>query len=305
MELDRKIDNEMLAAGLGAAAIIQRGASSAPGGTDCEIVACRMPDGSRRQLFCKFGSLADVGHPSHSYGVAYESQVYDQLLSAWPDDVPHLHGALLDDTTQTVGLALDYLEGAAPLQQAPQPRSGLAAAARWIARFHRWSETASVPSFLHRYDTEYYRVRMQRAGHFTRRLHDDHPWLPELCEDCQRRLPALLPPAAIIHGAYQAGNILVCNGRNVPIDWGSAALAAGEIDLASLGWGWDDELVALCEQQYCLTRWPDGRPDDFALRLTAARVFLHLRRLGEADGETTFDAERLLPLADRLRSLER
>ena len=102
----------------------------------------------------------------------------------------------------------------------------------------------------------------------------------------------------------------MCNGRNVVIDWESAALAAGEIDLAGLTWGWDDDLVALCEQEYCLTRWPDGTPADFALRLTAARVFLHLCRLGEADEEGRLeervaDVEELLPLAERLADLER
>ena len=184
------------------------------------------------------------------------------------------------------------------------------AAARWIAGFHRWSETAAVPSFLHRYDTEFYRVWMQRAGHFSRGLHESYPWLPDLCEHCQRRLPAILPLATIIHGGYRADNILQCNGRCLPIDWESAALAAGEIDLASLTWGWDDDLVARCEQQYCLARWPDGAEGDFALRLTAARVFLHLRRFGNAEGvgqpeETIAELEELRSLANKLTELER
>ena len=267
-----------------------------------------MPDGSLRQLLCKFGPL-EVQQPPHRFGLAYEAQVYDQLLAAWQDDVPHLHGAFLDDTTQTFGLALDHIEGATPLQQLPDPKARLMAAARWIARFHRWSETATVAPFLRRYDTEFYRVWMQRAGHFTRRLHERYPWLPDLCERCQRRLPALLPLATIIHGEYHANNILVTNGRNVPTDWESAALAAGEIDLASLTWGWDDELAGLCEQQYCLARWPDGEPDDYGLRLIAARVFLQLRRFGSGDGrrepeETIRDLEKLRPLAERLTDSE-
>ena len=163
---------------------------------------------------------------------------------------------------------------------------------------------------LHRYDTEFYRVWMQRAGHFTRSLHERFSWLPELCERCQRRLPALLPPTAIIHGGYQADNILVYDGRNVTIDWESATLAAGEIDLASLTWSLDIDLAALCEQEYCLARWPDGRPGDFSLRLTAARVFLHVRRLGESEEEEgseerIHNVEELLPLAERLRTVER
>ena len=310
MERDRVVDDEMLAAGLGADAILERAKLPAPSSADCQVVACRMPDGSRRQLFCKFGPLAEVPQPTRRFGVGYEGQVYDQLLRAWRDDVPPLHGVFLDETTQTIGLALDYLDGATPLRQVPQPKAGLLAAAGWIARFHRWSESAAVPSFLHRYDTEFYRGWMQRAGHFTRSLHERFPWLPELCERSSRRLPALLPPATIIHGGYQADNILVQGGRNVPIDWESAVLAAGEIDLAGLAWGWGGDLAALCEQEYCLARWPDGTPDDFALRLTAARVFLHLQRLGESDAEEGSEerirnVEELRSLAERLKDLER
>jgi hypothetical protein len=300
-----KLDIETLAAGLGVAAIVQRGELPAAGGADCEIVTCRMADGSLRRLFCKFGPVGESAGPAQCSGVAYEARVYDQLLPAWQDEVPRLYGALLDEATQTIGLTLEYLDGATSLQAAAQPQAGLVAAARWIGRFHGWGETAAVPSFLHRYDTTFYRLWMQRAGHFTRRLHQRFPWLPELCERCQRRLPALLPPATIIHGEYQAENILVYNGCNVAIDWESAALAAGEIDLASLTWGWDDDLAELCRQQYCLARWPDGVPDDFALRLTAARVFLHLQRLGDVDEEegedelqeTIGDLEKLLPTA--------
>jgi len=303
------VANDILAAGLGSDAILERVLVPALS-ADCEIVTCRMSDGSLRKLFCKYGPLAEVEQTPHCFGVAYEAQVYDQLLSAWQDDVPRFRGALLDETTQTVCLALDYLDGATPLHQVLQPKAGLMAAAQWIAHFHRWSETAAVPSFLHRYDTEFYRVWMQRAGHFTRRLHGRYPWLPELCEGCQRRLPALLPPATIIHGEYQANNILDDDGRNVPTDWESAVLAAGEIDLASLTRGWDTDLVALCEQEYCLARWPDGTPDDFALRLAAARVFLHLCRLGNADSEVeseerSLDLEELILLAERLKEEER
>ncbi len=265
-----------------------------------------MPDGGLLRLFCKFGPM-EVHQPPHRFGVAYEAQVYDQLLPAWKDDVPRMHGAFLEDTTQTFGLALNYLDGASPLDQVSDAEAGLMAAARWIGCFHRWSETAAVPAFLYRYDTEFYRTWAQRAGHFTRCLHERFPWLPDLCQRCQRRLPALLPLATIIHGDYQANNILVYSGRHVVVDWGAAALAAGEIDLASLMWGWDDELVAACEQQYCLARWPGGRPEDFALRLTAARVFLHLRCFASADSESAPEAvagelEKLLPLAERIRA---
>jgi hypothetical protein len=298
-----ELDNEMLAAGLGATAIVQRGGSGSSSASGGEIVSCRMPDDNVVKLSCKFGPLAEAPQPTDRFGVAYEAQVYDQLLCSWRDDVPRLHGAFLDESTQTICLAVEYLDDATPLYQVPEPKSGLGAAARWIARFHRWSETATVPPFLHRYNTDFYRVWIQRAGQVSDRWRQRHPWLPDLCRQCQRRLPALLPPATMIHGRYEANNVLVHNGRNVVVDWESAALAAGEIDLATLTWGWDHELVQFCEQQYCLARWPDGPPADFALRLTAARVYFHLRRLGDSDDEDgkTCDLDQLLPLAKSLQ----
>ena len=242
--------------------------------------------------------------------MAYEAQVYDQLLprlagrrAAFARGVSGRYDAN-DRPGAGVSRRCDALASGAAAQGRPD---GGRAVDRPFPSLERDGGRAVVSASLR------YRV-LSRLDAACRPLHPPparaFPWLPELCERCQRRLPALLPPATIIHGGYQADNILVHGGRNVPIDWESAALAAGEIDLASLTWGWDDDLVALCEQEYCLARWPDGTPDDFALRLTAARVFLHLRRLGEADEEEgseerIVDVEELLPLAERLRDLER
>jgi thiamine kinase-like enzyme len=283
MELE--VSDDVLAAGLGADAITERVGLPITSSADCEIVTCRMGDNSLQRFFCKFGSIAEPAGPTHRFGLGYEARVYDELLRAWPDDVPPLHGVFLDATSQTLVLSLEYLEGGTPLHQVSQSKDGLLAAARWIAQFHLWGETVTVPPFLRRYDADFYRTWVRRAADFTRRLHKRFPWLPSLCEQAMRRLPALLPAATIIHGEYQANNILVYRRRNVVTDWESAALAAGEIDLAGLTWGWDADVAMLCEQQYCLVRWPGGSPDDFAQRLNAARVYLYLRWLGDSQDE--------------------
>jgi CelD/BcsL family acetyltransferase involved in cellulose biosynthesis len=300
----RAMDDAVLAAGLGAEAIVARGELPIGSSTDCEIVTCRTSNERLLRLFCKFGRHGE------SPGLAYEAQVYDELLHAWPGDVPPLHGLFLDDSTSRLVLALEYLKGGTPLDQVSQPKAGLLAAARWIARFHLWGETVSVPAFVRRCDTEFYRQWLRRVVDVSCRVQGRYPWLPALCERGMRRLPALLPPGTIIHGEYQANNILMCQGRNVAIDWDSAALGAGESDLANLTWGWDEDLASLCEQQYCLSRWPDGTPDDFDLRLAAARVFLHLRWLGDREGGNDVEAmtsslDELAPLAAKFAELDR
>jgi hypothetical protein len=298
-------DDEILAAGLGAVAIVRRDLVSDRCSGDCEVVVCRMPDDSCRQLFCKYGQVPASGSDD-SFSVGYETQVYDQLLGPWRNDVTPFHGVFRDETTQTICLALTCVPNAIALEQLSDPKAGLLTAARWIGCFHRWGETATVPKFLRRYDTQFYRHWIERAAESCRNLRERFPRLPDACQFCLRRLPALLPPATIIHGAYEARNILVLDDRNAPTNWEATALAAGEIDLANLTWGWESDLVLSCEQQYCLARWTDGQPDDFALRLAAARAYLQFRRLGDAEDvdepeQRVLELEELLPLVEGLR----
>ena len=300
----------MLAAGLGAAAIVQRGELPAMSSDNCEIVTCQMPDESVKRLFCKFGPLSEPVGPTHCFGLGYEARVYDEVLRVWADNVPPLHGVFLDEAAQVLVLALDYLEGGTPLHQVWQPKFDLGAAVavdRPFPSARRDGHRAGVsPPLRHR-------VLLHLApprGRLYAGLASALSVAAGIVRARLRRLPALLGPATIIHGEYQANNILVYGGRCVPTDWESAALAAGEIDLASLAWGWEDDIATHCEEQYCLVRWPDSTPDDFALRLTAARVFLHLRWLGDSepgeDSESTITAvEELAPLAERFAELDR
>jgi len=67
------------------------------------------------------------------------------------------------------------------------------------------------------------------------------------------------------------------------LDWESAAVAAGEIDLAALTEGvyWPKSIVRRCEEAYLQARWPDRGSAGFRARLLAARMYLHFRWLGE------------------------
>jgi thiamine kinase-like enzyme len=104
----------------------------------------------------------------------------------------------------------------------------------------------------------------------------------------------------VIHGEYYpAKNILYAAGIVCPVDWESAAIAAGEIDLAALTEGWSADAARECEHQYQRNRWPWGAPADFEQTLGAARLYLAFRWLGEEPGETTH--ERNLCRFDNLR----
>jgi aminoglycoside phosphotransferase (APT) family kinase protein len=177
-------------------------------------------------------------------------------------------------------------------------------AARWIGQFHGIAKEhfSNAPmAFLNRYGAEYYLGWARRTSLFAGHWHQRFPCLTTLCERFEELVVLLLrAPPALIHGEYYSSNVLFRNGIVYPVDWESAALAAGEIDLASLTEGWPVEIVRQCEHEYQRARWPEGSPDDFELTLAAARLYLHFRWLGDRPESTA--AEYHLWRFEELRS---
>ena len=264
-----------------------------------EVVTCRFPGGRRRRIFVKY----QCGQGHHCFGhrgnVPYEAEVYRRVLYSLADFTPRYLGAHTDPKTGNVSLFLEYLHGTIRASDivwkrtARQPRA-LAQAVRWIGQFHaRHARGAEDPSleFLRRYDAEYYRGWAQRTLEFSRPLHELFPWLPELCKIDEWFVPLLRETQTVIHGEFYAKTILVQKQRIFVVDWESAAIAAGEIDLAALTEGkhWPASVIEKCERAYVCARWPDGVPPSFSRTLDAARIYLHFRWLGERPDWTIRD----------------
>ena len=112
--------------------------------------------------------------------------------------------------------------------------------------------------------------------------------------------PLLTAPRTLIHGEYTPHNVLFRDGSIYPVDWESAAIAAGAIDLAGLTDRWPADVVRACEFEYERARWPDGAPAQFNQELAAARLYWQSRWLGQRPDWTT--DEECLWRFDELRS---
>jgi hypothetical protein len=259
-----------------------------------EIVTCRCEDGSELRLFCKYGS-GETNHNCHGHrgGVAYEATVYSQVLQRWEATTPRYYGTHFEERRSETWLILDYMENGVRLTRAAEP-GAINLAAAWIGRFHAGHERTDANAgrgVLHAYDANYYQGWARRTCEFAGALHKDFGWLATLCHCFEEVVPLLLAPSqTVIHGEYYpAKNILYADGVVCPIDWESAAIAAGEIDLAALTEGWPANAVRECEHVYRRNRWPEGAPADFERTLGAARLYLAFRWLGDDPDETTQD----------------
>ena len=255
-------------------------ASTAPS----ETVTCRLANKTEFVLFCKYGGRTQHSHGTRG-GVTYEAEVYRRVLQPLKISKATFCGAYEDVATGETWLFLEYLDKCVRLSKTWEEEMRLTA--RWLGHFHAINEarlsTESIP-FLKVYDVEYYLGWPKRTLQFAGDLNLSLPWLDTLCKRWNEVVTdLLLPSTTVVHCEFYPHNILIRDGIVYPIDWESAAIAVGEIDLVALTDDWPEEVVQQCELEYQKARWLEGAPSYFQRRLNAARLFQDFRWLGDRD----------------------
>ncbi len=252
-----------------------------------EVVTCR-PDGggSTLRLFIKYGTKKFDSVYGHRGDVSYEAKVYRDVLGPLQASTPIFYGVHKEDEPDAPWLIVEYLARGSPASSSRDPNA-MVRSAQWIGKFHAANEKrvhSPRLNFLHRYDSKYYLGWASRTRKLFNqpRLRMRFPWLAPLCDEFEMLIPGLLRARpAVIHGEYFGSNIIYQKGVSRPVDWQSAAIAPGEIDLASLTHSWPRLIVEKCEREYTRARWPGGVPDGFEETLGVARVYMNLRWLGD------------------------
>jgi hypothetical protein len=251
-----------------------------------EIITCRLDGKEPTRLFCKYADDGIGLVAGHRSGVAFEALVYRDVLSAL--DVPSVrfYGSYEHPTTGATWFFLEALDETARVNKAADP-GAMPRAAGWAGRFHALGErlAANFGDRLHRYDATYYASWPEQTLRWARGREAEFPGLEAVCEQFTRLLPRLVDwKHTLVHGEYYPRNILVDGGAVYPVDWESAAIACGEIDLASLTENWPERTVRECVEEYCRSRWGGPAPARFAETLDLARAYLHLRWMGGSQG---------------------
>ena len=292
-------DSERLQAGLATAlrhngsakadlTVLKRKANPYNSTFPTEIVTCRnQHNDGILHLFVKYGKGTFDSVYGHRGDLSYEAKVYREVLQPLHTSAPNFYGVYRDKLADIDWLIIEYLPAGHRASWSRDPRA-MTLSAKWIGKFHAANEkrlSNSRLKFLHSYDRDYYTGWARRTMRFiahSQRLETRFPWILSLCEEFQDMLPSLLEsPRTIIHGECFGSNIVYQDSISRPIDWQSAAIAPGEIDLASLTLAWPGRFVKKMERRYQESRWPMGAPDSFAETLEAARFYMCLRWLGD------------------------
>jgi Phosphotransferase enzyme family len=138
-------------------------------------------------------------------------------------------------------------------------------AARWAAELHvRFAAASPRRRHLLCHDRRYYETIAARAGAAT-----TASGLGDAVRVAIDRLVAL--PCTLIHGELYPSNVIVAGHTISPVDWETAALGPGVIDVAALMTGWDSARARQIADAY-----GGVEPVDVA----AARLLLALQWLG-------------------------
>jgi Phosphotransferase enzyme family len=248
-----------------------------------ERITCQIGSVDHLQIFCKYtGGYSHASH-GHRGGVPYEAAVYRDLLQPLQVATPTFYGSQFSQTDGDVWMFLEYLPDTLRLNQPEDPEAAMNLAARWLGKFHALVEShLPLPDTISEYTAEYYRGWSRRTQQFARDSQVSRPWLESLCLKFDDTAPLILGKTlTVIHGEFYPRNILYRDDNIYPVDWESAAIAAGEIDLVTMTDCWPEEVFQDCTLEYRQARWPTGAPPDFDETLTWARLYLQLRWLGD------------------------
>ena len=277
--------------GKGGLKVLKRELSPYSTSFPCEVVTCRLPGNKKTDVFCKYSAGIEYTGFGHRGGPAYELDVYREVLQPIGLSTPVCYGGQVDRKSGEAWLALEYLPEA--LGVGKLHRSGaMVAAAKWIGRFHRLTQTDGTVGrigWMKAYTRQYYMGWVRRTLKCSSSLPRKLPWLETVCRHASDLFePLLEQPLSIVHGEYYPHNVLYYRGQVYPVDWESAARAAGEIDIASLTEDWSAEMTQSCIAAYQRERWPEGPRAGFTRRLLAARLYFCFRWLGDHEDWSSY-----------------
>lgn len=234
--------------------------------------------------------------PHFSYYSAREIIVYRHILAGAGLGTPTCYGAHIDPESERYWLLLEKVAGN-PLAKTGEFSIWLNAA-RWLADLHcRLAEVTAHPqiaaNLLH-YNEDFYNVWIGRAEQLSQLRADcpnnGHSVIWRLAAQCRRAVRKICAlPQTFIHGEFYPSNILISKDDNririSPIDWETAAIGPGLLDLAALVAGkWTDEQKTRIALAYYEALDPAIQPYDsygeFCQALRRCRLFMAVKWLG-------------------------
>ena len=237
--------------------------------------------------------------PFFLYNPMREIDAYRKVLAAYDLGTPKFYGTFIDSTAEQYWLFIERVPGTLLWQFGDD--EAWQHVASWLRRMHttllldRQSRTPAEASRFRIYNAEYYWQWMNRAEAFLYRTAERTGrdavekinWIADRFHPVVDRLIRL--PVTLIHGEFYPSNVLMkrdADGTRVcPVDWETAAIGPGLIDLAALTSGnWTEEQrVAMAMAYFSGAGTAGDDPSasaEFLVDLDFCNLFMAIQWLG-------------------------
>ena len=237
--------------------------------------------------------------PYFLYNPMREIESYRSLFPAHQIGTAKFYGAHIEQATEQYWLFIERVPGTL-LWQFGEDKVWRHVAA-WLGKVHRGfaaeAQQSGRPELAHLnvYDEHYYWQWMSRARAFVERTvcgDDNHrlcniEYLADRFDQLVDRLMQM--PVTVIHGEFYPSNVLVQvrpqPERVCPVDWETAAIGPGLMDLSALTSGsWTEEQRLRMAMNYYHANKPEGEQqqsaESFLVDLDFCNLFMAIQWLG-------------------------
>lgn len=239
------------------------------------IATCTLGNRERRSVFWKMGPACRGDWGGLPFAcVGYEIGAYASIRKVADMPAPVLIGGEIRESDAL--LVTEYAGSMCRINKFYPAGSAMGRAAYRIGTFHRRASVATSDSRLACYNRKMFGFWASRASGMLPNL----PWLARVSVAFPSFVAALQATSStVIHGEYYPRNVLASTDEIMAVDWEWSGTGMGEIDLAALTENWDESTVAACMAAYAESRRINIADKLFRKRLTASRLYLHLRNL--------------------------
>jgi hypothetical protein len=275
---DSSVDTASLEARLrdvfGATArVVERETNRRSSSAASEIVVVAS-DARTRTLFVKHGADAVDRWSGHTRGVPHEIAAYERVVGPGDDIAPRYVASWAELSRSS--LVVDFIPGAKRSNDPHRVVVAAAALGAWHARGAPLAATSRLSS-LNDFGPGITTAIGERLADALDTQAAPIPVLERLVgllDGIGERLAGA--QTTFVHGECYPANVLIAGSDCYLVDWETAGIGCGELDLAALTAGsWASTTIDACDQAYAAARWPGGEPRGFDDALVAARVLVH------------------------------
>jgi fructose-specific component phosphotransferase system IIB-like protein len=231
-------------------------------------------DAGPHDLFVKYGNDSVDPWSGRARGVPREISVYEHIVAPWGGIAPRYFGSWVEPSGSAI--VVEFVTGAKRSNDDRRVVVAAAALGSWHARCAPLVVNGRRTEELNDFGPGITTAIGERLAEVLDARGATVLVLERVLGRLERIAECLADAeVTLVHGESYPSNVLIAGSDCYLVDWETAGIGCGELDLAALtAGGWAASTIDACDDAYAAARWAQGEPPGFRSALVAARVLV-------------------------------